>query len=416
MNIFSRPGKIDTFKASKHLLFLSLLILGAPLDGSIGQFSDGSMGINAVDLDRNARALNYPTLISWVLIYTACTLILVSSKKRMALALNGAPLYLSLFGYLLITLIWSENPLLGLFELGQLSGSIALAITAAIRFRNDLDGFSRLAGNALGIAQLLNLILILLAPSLAIAPNGRWVGMYGAPNYLGALAFCSIAMNAQAIKMPEGFTAWRVLLIAASLSNLIGSNSVTSIWCTLIFIVGFAISPKIQRGGLIGAIYFFALTAMVSIAAFISASGMINSATETVFEVSGRSSGMSGRSQIWSEAWIAAIEKPFFGHGFGTKLTLTSISRLNDLHSTYLTLFFSGGLVAIALFIIPLILAFRRIILSPAFRSEQPNFALPLLTSFLIYFTVETALLSARSPVFILFITCLWLSGLKGKK
>src|SRR5690606_10439048 len=107
------------------------------------------------------------------------------------------------------------------------------------------------AAAALGLAQMGNLVLNLLFPSLSLDPNnGRWVGFYGSANYLGSLASFTVLLSALAVashsKLAKKFY---IATLLAGLANLYGSGSATSIVTTIAGLsVLYAWAPLTARG------------------------------------------------------------------------------------------------------------------------------------------------------------------------
>lgn len=393
---------------------LALFIVGMPLDGKLGQFSVGSTGepIAPEPGSGSARAL-YVALV-WGGFYAASVIFLFGRSANIVHAVRAMPFYLAFLCYLAMSTQWSSNPSRGLFDLAQLTGSVVLCFCVALRYRDNFEGWLLHTALALGAAQLLNFLLTLGFPSLTIAPNGRWAGVYGAPNYLGSLAFVSIWANLAALFLirPKRWLIY-LILAAVSTSNLAGTNSVTSIWCTAIALGLIAVWPILMATGRGAAVKRIALLIFLYVFVLLYMLGIADVLVEMLFSASGRTVNMTGRSAIWAEATTAIANKPILGHGFGTRLSIIAIERISDLHSTYMDILFSGGAIGLTLFGLALLqIAFAawrwRNIKAVAIRA-----LMPLLMAILFYNSAETALLDARSPILLLFLVASTLITLK---
>lgn len=396
--------KVSTLVTS--LLFVALFILGMPLDGQLGQFSAGSMYVDGVQLDQSdAKITKIFTMLVWLCLYLIAFFVLFFGKQNITITLRAIPFYLVFVAYLAITTLWSSEAVLGLFDLAQLTGSAAIGVVVAIYYRSRPYDLIKHVALALGAAQLLSTMLVLVVPSLGVAPNERWVGMYGSPNYLGSLAFCSLWANVSVIGFikPRRASAYKLFALA-SLLNLWGTNSITSMGAAVIalgfmywwpYLFGRGRAPVVNR------IVLMSLCLIVFPGYLL---GFMDPLIEGLFSISGRTSNLSGRAYIWEEAFFAIAENPILGHGFGSALKLQSIVRLTDLHSYYITTLFSGGLVGLALFALSLYQMFNSIIKSNYTVSNVPRIFVPIVLAILTYSLTETALFDPRSPTYIFFI------------
>jgi O-antigen ligase len=391
----------------KALLFITLFILGLPLDGQLGRFSIGSMyvGDGAVPASAVEEISKTNTMIFWLIIYLLAFLVFIRKSKHAYFLIKIIPLYLIFLLYLFMSTFWSTEPFNGVFELFQLLATTLVCSIIVFYYRNKPYQLIQHAALALGAAQFISFLLVVIAPSLAIPPNGRWVGMYGAPNYFGALAFCSLCVNAAVLRVLKPLSSRvNVLFVLVSLCNLLGTNSVTSALCACIALGGmfvwpylFGPGPSAHKNQLLLALFcmFLALLYFVGVIDFLITEGLSSS---------GRSTNLSGRSEIWAEA-ISAISNNFIlGHGYGTKPQLVSIPRLHDLHSSYLTILYSGGVVAFALFLLSLLHVARSIFLLNSIDLVLCRIVAPIFFTTLIYSISETALVRPRSPIFVMFI------------
>ena len=390
------------------ILLFSFFILGMPLDGHIGRFSVGSLGplgdSNPVREESASRAV-YVALI-WGSLYIIAFWVFLRRIEYLKFAINSIPFYALFLVYLAASCAWSSQTSLGLMEIAQLAGSVALCSMIAIRYRHEPDSFVRHVALALGAAQLLSTLLILVAPSFGVAPNGRWAGMYGAPNYLGSLAFCSLWANVAVITILKPVRVRLFILFAlASLANLWGTNSVTSIVSAAVMLVLIWFWPHFAGCGRTQSFnrIFVLLLGLIIISGYLF--GLADSLIETLFSFCGRSVDLTGRGDIWHESFAAIGQYPIFGSGFGSKLTLVSIERLTDLHSSYVNTLYVGGFVGFTLLLLCLYQAICTVWQLGKKDIVMAQIIGPMLISIMVYNLAETAFFGPRSPIFIVFVS-----------
>ena len=406
----------------KIILFISLFVIGLPLDGQLGQFSagsmyDGSIGTQ-IQVVENTPKIN--TGLLWGFIYFIAFIVFIRKSKNLHALVTSIPLFILFYTYLFITVFWSSSPMSGFIELIQLVASIVVSFTVIVYFKNSPFSLITNIAYAFGLAQLLSFILVIVAPDLSIPPNGRWCGMYGAPNSLGVLAFCSLWSNVAVVYLIKPMrTRLHIIFSIVSLINLIGTNSVTSLICSIIAIGGVFIWPhiigkdtKVTLNRLLLILFSLSLVVFYSL-------GYLDSFFYDGISLAGRSSNLSGRSNVWAEALFAIYNQPLLGHGYGSQLQLVSITRLSDLHSFYITTLYSSGIVGLVLFCISQIQIIRSAFRLNIINAKLTRILVPMYIAVLVYNFSETALYGPRSPIFFILIMIMLLIQLtiknKGK-
>jgi O-antigen ligase len=405
--IHKHRGSFTIAALVTFILFCALFLLGMPLDGHLGRFSFGSFGslgaVNPVRTGGGSREI-YVALV-WGSLYLISFWVFFQRIQYLRSIIKAIPFYILFLAYLGLSSIWSNKTSLGLFDISQLIGSGVIGAIIALRYRYVPDDFISHAALALGAAQLLSTVLILAEPSLGIAPNGRWVGMYGAPNYLGSLAFCSLWANVAVISIlkPQRVHLF-VLFALSSAANLFGTNSITSIWSSAVALGLLWVWPRLTGRGhtLPFNRVFLLLLGVFIVTGYLF--GLFDFIIEALFSFSGRSVDLTGRLEIWGEAYAAIVQKPIFGSGFGTTFILRSIARLTDLHSSYITALFSGGFVAFTLLFLSLCQAINGVWQLGQEDTKTAHIIGPMLLALVMYNFTETALFDPRSSIYIIFV------------
>lgn len=391
-------GYVTLAAVATALFVIALVIVGAPLDGQL-RFSDGSLGV----AQRSAHDLGgrgVYVAVAWGGLYLLSLTVVLYRPAYVSTLLSASPHLWFLLLYLSVSAFWSPDLGGGLLEASQLAGTLIVAGLAALRYRDSPDALVRHAAYALGLVQLLNLAVILVIPDVSVAPHtGRWTGIYGAPNYLGGLAFCAIWANAAAIvlRRQPRLPRLHAALLLISVINLLGTNSVTSVAATVAALCVMSVWPSLAATSNKLARPLAVLVGGIVMLAY--ATGLAKAVIEWALSLGGRTPNLTGRVDIWSEGSRQILDNPVFGHGLGAVPDLRAATSLTDLHSGYFTLAFHGGVIACAAF-----LCFMLPVLSQTAKSGR--MAAPLLAlivGVLLQNISESYLLSARSPSFLLF-------------
>jgi exopolysaccharide production protein ExoQ len=238
-----------------------------------------------------------------------------------------------------------------------LLGTTVLGIALAARL--SMEEQLRLMSCVFRIMAILSLACVLFFPSYGIShsveSNGEWQGIFGYKNQLGAMMALSILVEWH---LPENtryarFTKWLAVLISTVL--LVFSNSVTSMVClagSLLFIEMYRFLKQRLR---------IPLYAIVLAVLLIIASGMtvLLVDSDRLMGALGRSSNLTGRTEIWSLVLSYISERPVLGYGYsGFWLGVSPESfeveqalgtRVMYSHNGYLEVFLSLGAVGFLL-------------------------------------------------------------------
>ena len=406
---FYIPTSYSYSVVAKCILFFSFFILGFPLDGQLGTFSAGSMYIEGevldVIADNKNEKIKLVAMTTWGSLYILTFLLYFKRSGSVHNIFYTLPSFTVFLIYMFFSAIWAADTVRGVFEVSQLIGALVFIFFITRYYSGRFTILISHLAIAFGTAQLLSIFFVIALPHIGIAPNGRWCGVYGAPNYFGVLAFFSIWANVAVLKVirPEKRNIFIIFSIV-SIINLLGTNSVTSILCTLLSLSLMYAWPKLflknQRSRVNRAICVLLL--MFIGLGFLF--GVFDTLLESVLSSFGRTANLSGRSYIWGEAIYMIMQEPFLGHGFGSILTLAKIERLNDLHSFYITTLFYGGLVGLILFLFVVFEIVSNVMNTQVSSCDVKRIFVPVLIGILVYSVTETALYSARSPIYLVFI------------
>jgi O-antigen ligase len=210
--------------------------------------------------------------------------------------------------------LWAETPAFVFQRSTAVFGTSLLGIALALHlsFKEQL----RLMSWLFRLMAILSLACVLFFPSYGIShladSQGEWQGIFGYKNLLGSLMALSILVewHLPADMRISKFMKWVAMLISAVL--LVFSNSVTP----LLALVGALLLIEIYKFAhqrLRIPLYAIVLALLLIIASGVTVL-LVDSGSVT--DVLGRSSNLTGRTQIWSLVLSFISQRPLVGYGY----------------------------------------------------------------------------------------------------
>jgi exopolysaccharide production protein ExoQ len=214
----------------------------------------------------------------------------------------------------LTSCLWAATPALVLQRSVAVLGTTLLGIALAVRL--SLEDQLRLMSWLFRIIAVLSFVCILFLPSYGISASaedhGQWQGIFSHKNGLGSVMALSVLVEWH---LPADTRFYKIvkrvaLLISAVL--LVFSNSITSMFAlvgSLLFIEIYRLAKQRLR---------IPLYAIVLAALLIIASGLtvLLADSKGVTTALGRSSDLTGRTEIWSLVMSYIPERPVLGYGY----------------------------------------------------------------------------------------------------
>lgn len=206
--------------------------------------------------------------------------------------------------------LWGQMPDLILRKSIGLFGTTLFGIALAIRvsFEEQLRMLSWL----FRILAALSLVCVVLLPSYGISSEGEWMGVFGYKNALGAAMGLGLLVEWH---LPTPTRLSKVLKTLAMLLYvvvLLNSDSVTPGVC----LVGTLVLVNIYKfAALRLRVPSYALSLMLAV--LVSAGSLLVSAnSDRVMGLLGRSSHLTGRTEIWSLVISFISQRPILGYGY----------------------------------------------------------------------------------------------------
>jgi O-antigen ligase len=210
----------------------------------------------------------------------------------------------------LLSSLWAEMPDLVFRKSIGVCGTTLLGIAFAVRF--SFQDQLRILSWLFRIIAVLSLACIVLLPSYGISSEGEWRGIFEHKNALGSMMGLSILVEWQLPTSSRISKILRILAVPLSAVLLLFSDSIT---------------PTIALAGALFAIEIYKFAAlrlriplyMVFLAtSIVAAAGvaLVVANGDTVTGVVGRSSNLTGRTEIWSLVVDFIPERPIVGYGY----------------------------------------------------------------------------------------------------
>jgi len=298
-----------------------------------------------------------------LMISYACILLLCLWRwKGVAAALWLAWPFLILCVWILMSVSWGPDPAVSLNRAGRFF--IIVLYCAYMASRYDSFQFVGFLTRGFAIAVLASIAVILLIPKLGHSNLGggyenAWRGAFTHKNWLGAAMSIGIAVSAYSYKIRANLRFLSALTFAGCVILLVLSRSATALIATVVsgfvLIVGAAIQsermPVMRALALIGLGLVLAFVLLLPL-------GVIDINFNDLPSMAGRSSTLTGRTDLWRAVWAAIRESPLLGHGYGfwdqpsvarSKIWLSVDWEAPHAHNNWLEAWLQLGLVGLVI-------------------------------------------------------------------
>ena len=301
------------------------------------------------------------------------SLVSIIGKQNLVIKLLKAERYLILFmGLALVSVAWSDYPMVSLKRWIALFGEVVICVAALIHFKWSevaLRPFRLLISAFL----ILSFLSVLFIPGAMDPDYNGWRGLTDQKNNLGLVTMCSTLLWFFILRYQRG--QWANLInmgvFALSIILLIGSNSKTSLLVfaivTMMIMVTHAGEQLFEKKG-VAAIY----TAFLFMMGMTFALIILFYAPHIVafiFGLLGKDLTFTGRVDLWQAVFGMTQQKWVQGWGIGGFWVMDSPRMIplfevflwlpNQAHNGYLDVFNQLGVIGLMLFVLMLIRFFK---------------------------------------------------------
>ncbi|MRW89952.1 hypothetical protein GJ699_08150 [Duganella sp. FT80W] len=347
-------------------------------------------------------------LYSW-----AGALLLSRPRSAAAVLLRCWPLLL-LMALLLSSALWSYLPEKVMLNVVHNNGVLLIALSAALHYRHQPASLPQQLGLVLGANMLLQVAAVLLLPGYAIDWQGRWQGLTVHPNTLGGLGFTAFWANAAALSAgpPPPCPRCHWLGCALSLLAIAGADSVTSKVCAALVLLVLLSLRWLRRRGAGRRDYLRLLAAAVLLLALLKLlAGAVD--TEWLYALLGRNSQLTGRDEVWRDAYQAIGARPLLGWSFDDHAYLIASAGMpySSYHNGVLDLAVNGGGVAVLLLAL-LMLNWAGAMLQPRLLAARiAPYSVAFVLAYMLHNRAEASYVSPRGQMWVIFLALLLLGA-----
>lgn len=362
---------------------LTLGIVAFILSGAMWRFLSAKGGDNATDGDSQ-------TQIVLAVLYLAVAVLALSDFRRTMWSIRRTPAITGLLLLALASALWAEIPDLVFRRAVALAGTCLFGIVLATRF-NFLEQLKLLRW-ALRLAAVLSVAIVILGHGVIMSTGGESVrGVFNHKNRLGAAMALALLVEWYIPEQARWLKISRAISLSLFASLLLYSNSMTSIVTVAVTVlIMWAFRTIYRRYKLLVPVLF---PMLLFVGLLLGAAGVsVGSLTESM----GRSSDLSGRTELWGSIATMILDRPVLGFGFsgfwdGASSEASVVESdigwsPNYSHNGYLEITLSLGFVGLFLFLWILRTGMRRALL----YAENPESASDLWPlAFLVFFTIH---------------------------
>ncbi len=291
-------------------------------------------------------------------------------SKVLPVARQCAPLWAIVF-LMFASTLWSVDSYTTIIGSIELLGTTIVGLYIALRFT--LSELLWIVAMMFVTVACLSLLIVFANPGYGREywGSGPWQGIYQDKNNLGAAASLAIISQVAVFRSFTGRRRW--VLAAGTLLAfvlLLGSNSATAFGDCAAVLVGVLVA-NVCRSPRFGGFARFAT--VLGITVTVAAIFAFNLTPDSVFNLLGRQSNLTGRTDFWPYLQQAVADRPILGFGYDAFFqSPTGVQYLSayveqaggwtpyHAHNSFLQLEIDAGFVGLAMLILVLVTSFAR--------------------------------------------------------
>jgi len=340
---------------------------------------------------------NQPWELVLAISYTGLVLILIPWYRETQFVLRRNLSLVAMVLLALLSSLWAHMPYLVLRKSIGLYGATLLGVAFAARlsFPDQLGVMNWLFRTI----AVLSLAFVVFLPKLAVTEEGQWMGVFEYKNALGSMLGLGALVEWQRPAESRGSKILKIIAFLLYAVLLVHADSVTP----LIALFGAVLlieSYKFATFRLRLPLYVFGLATLIMVAigfTFVVANG------DSVMNMVGRSSNLTGWTEIWSLALSFVPQKPILGYGYSgfwlgaspESFVINRIMRgwIMYAHNGYLEQQLNLGIVGLALTLTFLGIGVKRALKLSRRHSDATLWPLAFLFYFILHNTVECTIM-----------------------
>lgn len=325
----------------------------------IGLFSNLVMGSALAEDSTGTAGTPVGLLVLEACIYLGCSLMVVLYYKMMLRSMRAAWPFLLVCLYAMMSTLWSADPQITLRRSAVLTGTTLFGIYLGGRYST--TEFQRILLYSLFVLVAASLLLLLVSPAVVLDPYHResFRGLTEHKNIFGEYMGEMLLLTATCpFRRERPFVRASLILLAAGMLFWAHSGTallavvLTSLVVPLLLLLRFRKLQAIPLTVIAGASIAYGVT-------------LLSNASNSVLEVLGKDSTLTGRADVWRLVWEAILRRPVLGYGFdafwgglrGESVRVIEVVgwQVAHSHNGYLELLLSFGFAGSALVLLALV-------------------------------------------------------------
>lgn len=356
-----------------------------------------------------STGVHLPSVLAEMVMYIWCAILVIPRWKITFKAIKASWPILLLPALVVLSSVWSVNPLLTLRRSSFFTLSTIMAIYLGERF--NFEEFAELFAIAQCWFIFASIGTFFIFPAKVLDPShaGAWRGLTIHKNVFGECMAVAILLL-----MLVRFGRHRILqrfFLIASFVLLLLAHSVTPTICCAIVIVAIPLLRKVVRLRIRERVFAYACLSGATIGGIF----LITNYSASLLPMMGRDSTLSGRAQLWSLLMDAIWKRPMLGYGYeafwegfrgASRGILESTGWLVPMaHNGYLELWLGIGLVGVIVFLVLFVRAMRMALHTLRYdRRAIAAWPVAYLCFFALHNTGESTLLTRTTFEFLVFV------------
>lgn len=350
---------------------------------------------------------------------SAIGVLLSASQNALAFRTLWTPLHLCFLGWMLLNIVFSENPAISLQRFALTASVMSLAVMMPLLPPN-LASFNRCFATAAIGLLLLCYLAVILAPGVSVhnaadvaepALAGDWRGTFEHKNVASPVMAILVYFGAYLISVGAFLSGPTIVVLAAVFLFFTGGKTATLL-CLIVW--GMASVVWATKGFWQKCAICFAPLLLMNL---LTVGSVVSPQLTKLTSELPIDSTFTGRTEVWEFALGAVAERPFAGHGYaafwdGVKDKQTEqgaewVATVAHSHNSYLDLAVTigpPGLILIALIFVYAPLKNFHLIQSRGGGQSLARFCLVVWLFGLYYATTETFLLDRQNPTWFMFV------------
>ncbi|MFY9805029.1 MAG: O-antigen ligase family protein [Candidatus Acidiferrales bacterium] len=265
-----------------------------------------------------------------------------------------------------LSTIWSEDPGLTLRRSAALVGTTLFGVDFAVRYsiRDQLRLLAIALGGIVALSVVVQVFFPGQIPTVDLAYPHAWVGLFEQKNVFARIVVLATMVILTAVRRSPGGILTAVLAVAAAIGLIVATESMTSFLALGGMMLVLLLAPTLRWTARVRrAVQLFG--AVIAAPALYLLVHYRNSLTEMM----GRNSSLTGRVQIWGYSLASIALKPILGYGYSafwvasaeaTRIDAALNWTVPHAHNAYIELALELGLVGLATYVVAYLLAIKR--------------------------------------------------------